>query len=54
MKNFSDLTEQELLALAIDLEEEDSRTYSDLAEAMRETYPGTARMFASTSSCSAG
>src|SRR5438874_8990193 len=46
MKNFSDLTEQELLALAIALEEEDSRTYSDLAEAMRESYPGTARMFA--------
>jgi hypothetical protein len=33
MKNFSDLTEQELLALAIALEEEDSRTYNDLAEA---------------------
>jgi erythrin-vacuolar iron transport family protein len=46
MKNFSDLTEQELLALAIALEEEDSRTYADLAEAMRESYPGTARMFA--------
>src|SRR6201995_3287416 len=46
MKNFSDLTEQELLALAIALEEEDSRTYADLADAMRETYPGTARMFA--------
>jgi rubrerythrin len=46
MKNFSDLTEQELLALAIALEEEDSRTYSDLADAMRESYPGTARMFA--------
>ena len=46
MKNFSDLTEQELLALAIALEEEDSRTYSDLAEAMRESYPGTAQMFA--------
>jgi rubrerythrin len=46
MKNFSDLTEQELLALAIALEEEDSRTYSDLANAMRESYPGTARMFA--------
>ena len=45
MKNFSDLTEQELLALAIALEEEDSRTYSDLADAMRESYPGTARMF---------
>ena len=46
MKNFSDLTEQELLALAIALEEEESRTYSDLADAMRESYPGTARMFA--------
>jgi erythrin-vacuolar iron transport family protein len=46
MKNFSELTEQELLALAITLEEEDNRTYSDLAEAMRETYPGTAKMFA--------
>ncbi len=45
MKNFSDLSEQELLALAIALEEEDSRTYSDLAEAMLETYSGTARMF---------
>ncbi len=45
MKEFSELTEQELLALAVALEEEDSRTYSDLAEAMRETYPGTARMF---------
>src|SRR5205807_1698489 len=46
MKNFSDLTEQELLALAIALEEEDSRTYADLADAMHESYPGTARMFA--------
>jgi hypothetical protein len=31
MKNFSDLNEQELLALAISLEEEDGRTYGDLA-----------------------
>jgi rubrerythrin len=45
MKDFSELTEQELLALAIALEEEDSRTYSDFAEAMRENYPGTAGMF---------
>jgi 5-aminolevulinate synthase len=45
MKNFSELTQQELLALAITLEEEDSRTYRDLAEAMRETYPGTSQMF---------
>jgi rubrerythrin len=33
MKDFSELTKQELLALAIALEEEDSRGYSDLAEA---------------------
>jgi rubrerythrin len=45
MKNFSDLTEQELLALAITLEEEDSRTYADFAESVRENYPGTAKMF---------
>ncbi len=45
MKNFSDLTERELLALAIALEE-DSRTYSGLGEAMGKTYPGTARAFA--------
>jgi len=45
MKNFSDLTEQELLALAIMLEEEDSRTYADFAEGLRENYPGTARLF---------
>ncbi|MFZ2005403.1 MAG: ferritin family protein [Stellaceae bacterium] len=46
MKNFSDLNQQELLALAITLDEEGNRTYSDLAEVMRETYPGTARVFA--------
>ncbi|HTW54609.1 MAG TPA: ferritin family protein [Stellaceae bacterium] len=46
MKNFSDLSQQETLALAIQLAEEDSRTYADLAEVMRKNYPGTARMFA--------
>jgi erythrin-vacuolar iron transport family protein len=45
-KNFKDLSEREILALAISLEEEDIRTYSDLAEAMRQNYPGSARMFA--------
>jgi rubrerythrin len=44
-KNFKDLTERELLALAISLEEEDGRIYGDFAEALRETYPATARMF---------
>jgi rubrerythrin len=45
VKNFSDLTEQELLALAVSLEEEDSRTYGDFAAALRNAYPGTAKLF---------
>ena len=49
MKEFSALSEQEVLALAISLEEEDIRTYSDLAEATRDAYPGTAKMFAGMS-----
>src|SRR5271157_1132265 len=44
-KNFKDLIEQEILALAISLEEEDERVYSDFAEGLRETYPATAKMF---------
>jgi len=44
-KNFKDLTEQEILALAISLEEEDSRIYGDFAEGLRETYPSTAKIF---------
>jgi rubrerythrin len=45
VKNFSDLTEQELLALAVSLEEEDSRTYGDFAAALGNAYPGTAKLF---------
>ena len=44
-KDFSALTERELLALAISLEEEDARIYDEFAEGLRETYPDTARMF---------
>jgi len=44
-KNFRDLTEREILALAIQLEEEDSRVYADFAEGLRETYPATAKAF---------
>ena len=36
-KNFRDLCEREILALAISLEEEDIRTYSDIAEACART-----------------
>jgi rubrerythrin len=44
-RNFKDLTEREILALAISLEEEDARIYGDFAEGLRETYPATAKMF---------
>ena len=41
-KRLSDLTEPELMALAISLEEEDGRIYGDFAERFRESYPSTA------------
>lgn len=44
-KRFKDLSEKEILALAIQLEEEDARVYSDFAEGLRDTYSSTARMF---------
>jgi erythrin-vacuolar iron transport family protein len=44
-KNFRDLREGEILALAIQLEEEDSRVYGDFAEGLRESYPATAKTF---------
>lgn len=45
MKKFDALTEQEILALAISLEEEDERTYADLVESLRHDYPASATMF---------
>ncbi|HXW62421.1 MAG TPA: ferritin family protein [Candidatus Acidoferrales bacterium] len=45
-KSFRKLSEREILALAIQLEEEDSRVYGDFAEGLRETYPATAKSFA--------
>ena len=44
-KRFKDLTEREILALGIQLEEEDSRVYGDFAEGLRESYPATAKVF---------
>ena len=44
-RKFKDLTEREILALAISLEEEDGRVYADFAEGLRETYPATAKLF---------
>jgi erythrin-vacuolar iron transport family protein len=45
MKRFADLTEQEILALAISNEEEDSRIYRGFADGLREKYPGSAKVF---------
>ena len=45
MKSFEELTEQEILALAVSSEEEDGRTYADFAEGLREEHPDTARVF---------
>jgi rubrerythrin len=44
-RKFKDLSEREILALGIALEEEDSRIYGDFADGLRETYPATAKMF---------
>lgn len=44
-KSFRELTEREILALAIQLEEEDSRVYGDFAEGLREKFPATAKSF---------
>ncbi|HXM99600.1 MAG TPA: ferritin family protein [Candidatus Dormibacteraeota bacterium] len=45
MKEFQQLTEKEILALAIASEEEDGRIYGEFADALREEYPSTAQMF---------
>ena len=42
MRNFDTLTEREVIALAISLEEEDERTYADYAEGLREDFPASA------------
>src|SRR5438067_9658901 len=45
MKSFESLSEREILALAIGLEEEDARVYGDFADGLRERYPATAQIF---------
>jgi erythrin-vacuolar iron transport family protein len=45
MKNFADLTEREVLAVAISGEEEDSRIYMSFAEDLTERYPESAKIF---------
>lgn len=45
MKSFSDLTEQEILALAISSEDDDARAYAGFAHSLMETYPATAKVY---------
>jgi rubrerythrin len=45
VKRFADLTEQEVLALAISNEDEDSRIYRGFAEGLREQFPASAKVF---------
>jgi rubrerythrin len=45
MRSFKSLSEQELLALAISLEEEDARIYDDFAEGLKADFPRAAEQF---------
>jgi erythrin-vacuolar iron transport family protein len=46
VKSFDKLSEQEILALAISLEEEDERVYADFADGLKQSFPATASVFA--------
>jgi rubrerythrin len=46
MREFKSLSEREILALAISLEEEDARIYADFAEGLRADFPAVADQFA--------
>jgi rubrerythrin len=45
MRKFESLSEREILALAISLEEEDERIYADYAEGLRQDFPASAAVF---------
>src|SRR5437899_4781323 len=45
MRSFNSLSEREILALAISLEEEDERVYADFAEGLRQDFPASAAVF---------
>lgn len=45
MRSFDTLSEREILALAVSLEEEDERVYADFAEGLREHFPASAAVF---------
>jgi rubrerythrin len=45
VRAFAELTEQEILALAISAEEEDARIYADYADGLKDAYPASAQVF---------
>jgi len=45
VRSFDSLSEKEILALAISLEEEDERIYADYAEGLRASFPASAAVF---------
>jgi len=45
VRRFADLSEQEILALAISNEDEDSRIYRGFAEGLRQSFPASAKVF---------
>jgi erythrin-vacuolar iron transport family protein len=45
VKRFADLSEQEVLALAVSNEDEDNRIYRSFADGLRGSYPDTAAMY---------
>ena len=45
MRDFHSLSEREILALAVSLEEEDERIYGDFAEGLRADFPDSAAVF---------
>src|SRR5437868_3365980 len=45
MRTFESLSEKEVLALAISLEEEDARIYDDFADGLKDSYPEQAGKF---------
>jgi rubrerythrin len=45
VRAFAELTEQEILALAISAEEEDARIYADYADGLKAAYPASAQVF---------
>jgi erythrin-vacuolar iron transport family protein len=45
MRSFDSLSEREILALAISLEEEDERVYAEYSEGLRQNFPASAEVF---------